>query len=567
MRKNRLIAGTALVRSILGVAIAFGAILPGSAARAQVLSCDVPTIQSVAPGDTTIVSAEIKSSPVVYCDVKGAIATSTAGQNNSVIFELGLPDTWNGALLFLGNGGFAGSLQAVDNGGFAFNLNFDWAVTTTDTGHESSAGFYGFLDGSFGLIGGQPNLAADEDSAYRAVHVSTAVSQVITTAYYTPPYPIRFASYFYGCSTGGRQALVEAQKYPQDFIGIVAGDPGIGDVMAGFNWNAQALLKGPAGYLSPSDIQLVDQAVMAKCDGLDGVVDGLIQDPRKCHFDPSSLMCAASQTKNCLNNQQVKTLRAIFSGAVTNGNQPLYPGYPVSDLGGDDGWTQWITGTSTPQFGVAEPWGPAPASFGAGPYQFSFQDQYLKYFAFDDPNYNSFNFDFRHQVDVNALTAAVNGFQSSGEDTDLSGFFNGGGKLIIFHGWSDPAVAPQATFDYYTAVANRLYGGDFSQPQDHARLFMAPGLHHCGGGPGPNAFDALSPVIFWLPFNGGVTPNQIIANHYVDNDQTKPIDRSMPLCPYPQVASYVSGPVNQAASWTCANPAAAASSHHTRHHH
>src|SRR6202040_4084323 len=133
----------------------------------------------------------------------------------------------------------------------------------------------------------------------------------------------------------------------------------------------------PAGYLSPADIQLVDEAVMSQCDGLDGVVDGLIQDPRKCHFDPKSVMCTASKTTNCLNNQQVKTLQAIFSGAVTTGNAPLYPGFVASDLGGSDGWTQWILGSSAPQFGVAEPWGPPPASFSVAPFQWSFQDQYL----------------------------------------------------------------------------------------------------------------------------------------------------------------------------------------------
>jgi feruloyl esterase len=295
--------------------------------------------------------------------------------------------------------------------------------------------------------------------------------------------------------------------------------------------------------------------VLAKCDGLDGVVDGLIQDPRNCHFQPKSLMCKGSSKTNCLNKQQVKTLQAIFSGAVTNGNKAVYPGFTASDPGGPDGWALWITGFSAPQFGVAEPWGASPASFGVAPFQWSFQDQFLKYFVFDDPNYNSLNFNIRHKVDIAALTAITTEYQSDGTNPDLSAFFNAGGKLLMYHGWSDPAVSPLVSVDYYTAVAKSLYGGDFSQLQNNARLFMVPGMHHCGGGPGPNVFDPLGPAALW-ELGMRPPPAQLIADHHINNDQNMPVDRSMPLCPYPQVATYVSGPVNQAPSWGCSNPAA-----------
>jgi Tannase and feruloyl esterase len=541
----------------LAILIALAAVLPARVSAATyypTIGCDVPEIQNTAPGDTTILYAQTEFSPVRFCHVVGAIATNTAGQDNTVIFDLEMPDVWYGGLLFLGNGGFGGSLQAVDSGGSAFNLQFGWTVAATDTGHESSAGAYGFLDGSFALINGQPNLAAREDWESRSVHVSTQTSQIITSAYYQQPYPLRYASFFYGCSTGGRQALVEAQEFPFDFRGIVSGDPGIGDPVAAFNWNAQTLLKSSAGYLSPSDIQLVDQAVLAECDGVDGVVDGLIQDPRKCNFDPKSLMCTGSSKSNCLNNQQVKTLQAIFSGAVTNGNAPLYPGYEVSDLGGDDGWSQWISGFDPPQFDVAEPWGAPPGSFDAAPWQWSSQDQYLKYFVFNDPNYDSLNFNLRHKADVDALLASDQFHSNPG--TNLSSFFAWGGKLIMYHGWSDPALTPQISIDYYTGVANQLYGGNISQlQQNNAQLYLVPGMHHCGGGPGPNVFDALSPVIFWQDYNGSNIPQNIIATHYVNNDPSQGVDRTMPLCPYPQVATLGSGAVNVASSWTCANPA------------
>jgi feruloyl esterase len=555
---------------MLVVTITVIALWPVRKAAAAALTCDVSAIQAVAPPDTTIISAQSKTVLVSYCDVIGEITTSTALQNNTVTFELGLPDAWNYLFLFWGNGGFGGSLQAVDDGTFDFLLGYGFAMVATDTGHESSAGFYGFTDGSFGLIGDQPNLAAREDFAYRAVHVSTVASKAIVSAYYPvppAPYYLDAASFFDGCSTGGRQGLVEAQKYPYDFIGIVSGDPGIGNPVAGFNWNDQALLKSNAGYLSSSDIQLVDQAVMAECDDIDGVADGLIQDPRNCHFNPKSLTCKGSSKTNCLNNQQIKTLQAIFSGAVTNGNQPLYPGFPVSDMGGDDGWPLWISGFDAPQFGVAEPWGAPPDSFAVAPYQWSSQDQFLKYFVFNDPNYNFLNFDFRHKSDVDALNAAINQYQSTGDDPDLSAFFNHGGKLIMYHGWSDPAASPMVSVNYYTMVAQNLYGGDFSRLQQNARLFMVPGMHHCGGGPGPNVFDSLGPVIFWLPWNGGIEPDQIIASHYENNDQTMPVDRTMPLCPYPQVARYNGGPKDDAASWTCGNPPVVPSARRRRHRH
>jgi len=551
---------------LLAVAIALASVLISRLAAATP-TCDVLSIQAVAPVGTTISSAAMVTSvtpSVTYCNVLGSIATSSGGQTNTVIFELGLPNTWSGDFLFIGNGGYAGSLQAVDQGNFITTVSLGFATAATDTGHESALGPFGVFDGSFGLTGGgEPALAAREDFSYRAVHLSTVASEAITTAYYRST----MFSYFDGCSTGGRQALVEAEKFPTDYNGIVAGDPGIGDPIAGFNWNDQALLKSPAGYLSPADIQLVDSAVLAECDSLDGVVDGLIQDPRKCNFDPKSLMCKGSNKTNCLNNQQVKTLQAIYSGAVTNGNAPLYEGFMASDPGGPDGWSEWITGFVTPQFGVADPWGLLPfPSLEEAPFQFSFQDQFMKYFVFNDPNYNSMSFNFRHKVDVKALNAIVTEFRGNGENTDLSPFFDAGEKLIMYHGWSDPAVTPLVSVDYYTAVAQRLYGGDFSQLQDNARLFMVPGMHHCGGGPGPNVFDPLGPLIGWVQFDR--PPPELEAFHFTNNDPTMPVDRSMPLCPYPQVAVYNNvGPVNLATSWMCENPRAPVLAHPARPRH
>ena len=177
----------------------------------------------------------------------------------------------------------------------------------------------------------------------------------------------------------------------------------------------------------------------------------------------------------------------------------------------------------------------------------------MKYFVFDDPAYDSLAFNFRHKVDVNALNTIVTEFQGNGENIDLSPFFAAGGKLIMYHGFSDPALTPLISINYYTAVAQLLYGGDFSKLQKNARLFMVPGMHHCAGGPGPNVFDPLTPLIEWVQLK--TPPAEIIAEHFTNNDPTMPVDRSMPLCPYPQVAKYIGGgaPVDVASSWNCAN--------------
>lgn len=522
------------------------------------LSCDQATIQGVAPDNTTIISATPVTAPVTYCDVRGSIATSSNGQNNTVLFALGLPNDWRGDFVFIGNGGFAGSIQAVNEGEYVPSIADGLATAATDTGHESPFGpALGSLDGSFGLSGGQPALAAREDFAYRAVHLSTVSSEAITGAYYNSP----MYSYFDGCSTGGRQALVEAEKFPTDFNGILAGDPAIGNPIAGYNWNDQALLKYSQAYLSPADITTIDQAVLAECDGLDGKVDGLIQDPRKCNFNPIKLLCTGGKQTGCLNLSQVQTLQTIYAGAGTNGlaavlvgrgNASLYPGYMASDPDGPDGWDEWITGFLEPQFGVADPWGTIPTSLEIAPFQWSFQDQFMKYFVFNNPNYNSLSFGFTNPANVAALNASVTQFQANGENANLAPFFKAGGKLIMYHGWSDPALTPLVSVDFYTAVAQQIDGGSLSKLQNNARLFMVPGMHHCAGGPGPNVFDALTPLGEWVQF--GIAPTQIIAAHYTDNNQSLPIDRTMPLCPYPQQAKYTHGPVDEASSWVCKNP-------------
>jgi hypothetical protein len=348
-----------------------------------------------------------------YCDVKGFVTTNSSSGNEDQ-FELALPDPptagsgWNGKFLFLGNGGFAGSIQAAVTSGL-ITLTGEYATGATDAGHESPLNLDGLgaLDGSFALN----NLQAQQDFLYNGVHVTALATQTLTQQYYgSAPKHL----YFDGCSDGGHEAAVESQVYPNDFDGIIEGDPAIeiGNVGLGFAWNEQHVVRTVDSPIPASKInELVDPAITAECDALDGVKDGLIQDPRLCNFDVASLRCPATKPASqadtdstCLSTGQVATLDAIFAGAQSSLGLQLYPGYTVSnpaDGTPPSGMPLWITGEITPTLGTSEPWGPIPApptftspitGFLDGPLQWSFVDQSFKYFYFSDPTYNSLTF-------------------------------------------------------------------------------------------------------------------------------------------------------------------------------
>jgi feruloyl esterase len=532
--------------AILPLSLSFGALR----SAAVTLPCTQPAIQSIAPPDTTIVSATEQSNPVSYCDVRGYVTTNNPGPNQ-INFELGLPNVWNGRFLFIGNGGLAGSfdwpavsLDAFNPFPFITEVSAGFATAVTDTGHQG-AGDLPFLDGGWALN----DPAKQDDWLFRAVHVSAAAGKTIVRAFYGAT----THSYFAGCSDGGREGLVEAEQYSADFDGIVAGDPFLGDALIGSNWNEKYLTATPDSYIAPDKLALVDTAVMQSCDATDGVLDGLIQDPRKCTFDPASLLCTHGDEPGCLSNGQVATLQAIYAGASRASGRQIYPGFTKSDPTGnpsvitDDGWGLWITGFVAPDaFGAAEPWSDPP---GFAPWQFILQEQFLKFFVFNDPNYNSLTFNI-NSSDLAKFEGAISRGGAAATNPDLSGFRNRGGKLILYHGWSDPALTPLETVHYYNRVVQKQTG--LRRTQQFARLFMVPGMRHCigSGGPGPNVFDPLPSLIDWV--EKGVAPERILAAHFKDNDPTTGIvTRTMPLCPYPEAAVFRSGDVNEASNWTC----------------
>lgn len=517
-------------------------------------TCDKPSMQLAAPAGVTITAVTNETLPAPaqatsYCNIKGSIATSTAGQPNQALFALGLPtSSWNQNFLFVGNEGFGGSLQAVASGEFASAISHGYATAATDAGHESKLKSGSAFDGSFGLTNGQPNQAARDDFAWRSVHLTAVAAEALTEAYYDSP----MFSFFDGCSTGGRQGLVEAQEFPTDFNGIVAGAPAIGDTVAGLNWNQASLLRDPKGYLTSAKLALLDKAVLQACDSADGEMDGLIQDPRKCNFDPAKLQCPYDHDgPDCLTTEQIAVVHNVYAGPKVNGTQ-LYPGYMPSDPAGTDGWAQWITGTTTPTAGSPEPWQAPPQSLTTAPAQWSFQDQFMKYFVFDAAGYNSLSFDAGDAGQLAQLTATVARDGANGRNLNLMPFFNAGGKLILYHGWSDPAMSPLASVQYYTDVAKQLHM-PLTSLQTNARLFMVPGMHHCGGGPGPNVFDPLTPLVSWV--EEGAAPDSLLAVHHANNDPSQKVTRAMPLCVYPSTALFTGGDRNDAEAWVCSQSA------------
>jgi feruloyl esterase len=498
------------------------------------LTCNESTLQGIAPKHVTIAVATETTLPppftASYCSVIGFITTLNPGPNQ-VGFEVDLPDTWNGRLAFEGNGGFAGTFQAVGTAVYNETLQLGYVAAATDTGHTSQfPPELADLDGSFLY----KNLAKQADFSYRSVHVSTETAKSLIAGYYGTA---AARSYYLGCSTGGRQGLVEAQLYPADFDGLLVGDPGSSDPIAGFNWNVQALVTTADSWLSPTNITLLDSSVLAECDGKDGVVDQLIQDPRKCDFDPTTIECSNDNVTGCLNADQVTALQKIWAGAKTKNGLQLYPGYTQSDPGGTDGWEEWLTGFTAPTLGVSDPWGSS-----IFPLQFVFQDQFLKFGTFSNPNYDSLDFSFSNGSDVSKLTASVAKWGGSGVNPNLWQLVNHGRKLLMYHGWSDPAISPFVSINYYNSV-NAALGNNWTRTRNTARLFMVPGMHHCTGGPGPNEFDALTPLVEWV--ENGSTPDNIVAL----NPDT---GRTMPLCAYPETARYDGvGPVDVASSWIC----------------
>ena len=355
-------------------------------------------------------------------------------------------------------------------------------------------------------------------------------------------------SYFEGLSNGGRQALMEAQRYPGDYDGILAGDAPISvshlEAAALYNVYAE-----PPAYIPSSKIPAISAAVLAACDALDGVTDGLITDPRHCRFDPSVLRCAGAESDNCLTVSQVKQLKKMYAGLKNSKGQQLYPGYLPGGEEGDYGWELWVTGKAPGDGGMP--------IFGLG---------YFRGIVFENPAWDFRTITPQRAVEIADTKAA----RLNATDPDLRRFKANGGKLIIYHGWSDAAIPGTEVINYYDAVVAKL---GLKETETFMRLYMVPGMHHGFLGPGPNFFGQVNlenlggRVGVAIPMDPqhnisatlvqwtvkGIAPDTIIATKYVnDLDPSQGVKMTRPLCPYPQIAKYKgAGDTNDAANFVC----------------
>jgi feruloyl esterase len=527
----------------IGLAISFdqmwnGRLIAAEPGATTMRGCSVPELSAFNIPNVTIRSAtEVAASGLdpAYCDVIGSVATDGEGAGpGEATFRAKLPANWNHKYLASGPGGQAGSLDPTMNlVDFAAAVRKGYAFVTTDSGHQSSP-----LDASWALIApGVPNKPAVIDYFYRAQHQVAVATKELVESFYGAVSIER--SYFDGCSNAGRQALMEAMRYPDDYDGIIAGAPLLdrsGTAIGSYK-NVKAFLNA---FIPSAALPAIDAAVRANCDEADGVLDGLIQNPAACSFDPDSLV------PTTLTQAQADALKVFMRAVRDDYGRLLYPGPPVSDLSAPGGFVPWSESVPPVDPFSAQPWGVA------APIAWRLADGNIRYFAMRDPNFNT-NLDWPETDGIVAAEAArLFERRTRLSDTDrpekLIPYLRRGGKVLLYHGYSDPALSPYRTVSFYQDLAE-LFGG-YRNVQEHARLFMAPGQLHCGGGPGPNSFDTLTALENWVEH--GVAPEAIIATKYVNDNPSLGIRRTMPLCQFPEQASYDGlGDPLVAASWTC----------------
>ena len=474
-----------------------------------------------------------------HCVVTGSIdpRTGVDGRPYATGFELSLPDTWNGRLLYLGGGGNDGmlrdtSLSSSISGATPSPLSQGWAVVSTDAGHRGQSG-------AFGL-----DPRARVDHAFDAHHKTALAARALIALRYGRP---SHHAYFSGCSGGGRQGMMFSQRYPELFDGITAGAPAMrvasGATVAAM-WNtlkfSAVAPKDSTGQpilsrsFSDSDLQLLAKGINAACDAADGVVDGMVQHVGACRFEPGTLQCTGAKSDACLSGAQVGALRELATGPRDSAGRALYFGQPWDPGVAGPGWRQWTLGKSIT---------PKPDSR----YVFLMVDALAhEFFTPPDPGFDYTKFDFdRDPARMSWFSALYDTY----EDTELAAFRKRGGKLLLIHGMADPIFSATEMLDYYAKLASRNGGVDATR--DFARAFIVPGMNHCSGGPATDSFDSIQAMVDWVEH--GQAPERILASAAPNNPWFP--NRTRPLCPVPSYARYKgTGSVEDAASFECLRP-------------
>jgi len=468
----------------------------------------VVAASAVAAGDFTAPGVPRPIPTVDFCRVQ---IEASPTMDSRILIEVWMPSpgAWNYKFEGIGNGGYQGNINYA---AMAAAVKLGYAVAATDTGHTGD-------DLKFGE--GHPEKVIDW--SYRAIHEAAEQGKLIVRNYFG-----RFAerSYFVGCSTGGHQALSEAQRFPADYDGIVAGDPAYDRVhqTAAYLWSWRATHDdNGASLISQPQLQLVTKSAVAACDAVDGIKDGVIDDPRRCHFDVATLACKAGQSGDqCLTTQQIAAFKKVYGGTANpRTGEQIFPGWSLgSESFGDrsaQGWGAYILDPKEPM-----------------------RIDVFRYFLFNDPAWDWHTFDYDRDM---AFADAKIGYMAA-VDADLSAFRERGGKLVLTTGWADPVAAPLDIIKYYDKVTAKM--GGLEKTQQFFRFFMAPGMGHCGGGPGPNNFDSLGALETWVEQD--IPPQRIVASHLTDGKT----DRTRPLCPFPLIARWKgTGSKDDAANFVC----------------
>jgi hypothetical protein len=482
----------------------------------------------------------------LHCEVTG-VARPTSDSEIDITLWLPPKETWNGKYMQEGNGGWAGSIQPI----VLFDpLMRGYAVAATDDGHRTQ----GMMPDASWAIGHPEKLI---DFGYRALHETANFSKAVLDAYYGKP---SSRAYFSGCSDGGREALMEAERYPEDFDGIIAGAPANQWThhFTGFLWNELALNASPPGKLSAEKLPAIERAALAACDELDGVKDGLISDPRQCHFDPAVLLCKGGENNDCLTQPQIDTLKKIYEGPKNprTGVQ-IYPGYEPGTEAEPGAWSLWILGLSAHSL---------------------FANSFFGQAVHEQTNWDWHTADLDRELRLaDEKTASI----LNSYNPDLRSFRDHGGKLIQYHGWGDAAIAPRDSIAFYEKVEGFLKQypdprtKDSSDIQEFYRLFMVPGMQHCTSGPGPTSFgnggllpgkdfpadadhDILMALDRWV--TQGVAPDKLIGTGKIGADAKagkEGVKVTRPLCAYPAVARYKGqGDTNAAENFECVQESA-----------
>jgi hypothetical protein len=498
----------------------------GSLQNLKLENTEITLAEPVTVGTLAIPGEAPISGLPPMCRVAGILRPTT---DSEIHFEVWMPaKAWNGRLLGVGNGGFAGSIGYRQ---FAAYLKRGFAVAGSDTGHRAEG-----TDASWAY--GHPEKI--KDFGWRSVHVTTERGKQIIAAYYGKP---QDHAYFDSCSDGGREALMEAQRFPADYDGILAGAPANAwsTMLAAGVGVMQSLMNDPRAFISDLKLPAIQKAALDACDAQDGIKDSIIGNPAKCRFDPEVLLCKAGDNPDCLTHPQIETLKSLYAGTKDGQARTIFPGLNPGD---ETSWKEWVVGEDP------------GASLSA-----RFIQNYFRYMVTDDPKGNALTANVDDTVRLSQQKLAGDLDSTS---PDLSEFAGRGGKLILYHGWNDPAISPWNTIAYYKQVQQTM--GE-QKADSFTRLYMVPGMEHCAGGPGAAAFGQLGMSTAKGPSYGlfdslenwvekGAPVEDVVATRFAPgaNGAMKPV-MTRPLCAYPAVAEYKgSGDTSDAANFVCTKP-------------